>query len=557
MFPRCSSAWTVTAYVACMPMARLKLGRWCWLCLSRWACQPPHSARVRRSQKGSRGRAQVLAGSTSAWRSVEDADMFLDALVLSYEVAVHGDRSPWADYLCLLPRSYDGLPVHISDPWVASLLSELPALRRLAAKRRAQLALFGNDLARPALMALPGGRSAILRLTRGGSDSAAASSSASGGGGRDLWLPLWHWAYAAAKTRSVMLAAEDVRHGGSDGALPGGQRPLRLPLSMLDWVQEYGMMLPILDMANHAFDGRGANVAYQLLPDASGTGLAAALVALQPISPGQPLLFDYVGSAELEEGPACLDRWLLEYGFVPNTAGSDPARDCDTFEVTAPDIARAVARIVTTEHSTETAAPAIASALESQIKERLSYRGKDGLPARFEIHVRQPYEDHQSGTQDHVAQRWAVLQWLKAALWDTAHEDGRAPEPASEYERPGNSAMDPSYGDKGVGGDDHGKRQHVERTDFSFDLVSPQSVLYALLQGRWEQLGDLKHRVGQGANGAAYAVPVEVGKDVGACEAANGAFMSEGLRRGLLAVAAAGRRALRRALDQESKRQHA
>ncbi|GIM03921.1 hypothetical protein Vretimale_8577 [Volvox reticuliferus] len=115
MFPRCSSAWTVTAYVACMPMARLKLGRWCWLCLSRWACQPPHSARVRRSQKGSRGRAQVLAGSTSAWRSVEDADMFLDALVLSYEVAVHGDRSPWADYLCLLPRSYDGLPVHIRN----------------------------------------------------------------------------------------------------------------------------------------------------------------------------------------------------------------------------------------------------------------------------------------------------------------------------------------------------------------------------------------------------------------------------------------------------------
>ncbi|GIL56739.1 hypothetical protein Vafri_12023 [Volvox africanus] len=448
--------------------------------------------------------AQVLAGPTSAWRSIESADMFLDALVVSYEVAVHGDRSPWADYLCLLPRSYEGLPVHISDPWVASLLSELPALRRLAAKRRAQLALFANDLARPALMALPGGRSAMLRLARNGGDRAAGSSA-----GRDLWLPLWHWAYAAMKTRGVTLAAEGVQHG--DG---GAQLQLRLPLSMLDWVQEYGVLLPILDMANHAFEGRGANVAYQLLPDASGTGLAAALVALRPLSPGEPLLFDYVSSAELEEGPACLDRWLVEYGFVPSTAGSDPARDCDTFEVTATDIARAVVRTATSEPLTGTALMEMTAALEHQIAERLSRRAKDGLPARLEIHVRQPYEDEQSGTQDHVAQRWAVLQWLKAALWDPAHEDGRAPEPGSEFEQPVNGAKDCTHGGKG-------EEQHEERTSFSLDLVNPRSVLNTLLQGRWEQLGEFEHRAVEG----------------------------------LLAVAAAGRRAVRRALDQESKRQ--
>ncbi|GLI65221.1 hypothetical protein VaNZ11_008702 [Volvox africanus] len=488
--------------------------------------------------------AQVLAGPTSAWRSFESADVFLDALVVSYEVAVHGDRSPWADYLCLLPRSYEGLPVHISDPWVASLLSELPALRRLVAKRRAQLALFANDLARPALMALPGGRSAMLRLARSRGDSAAE-----GSGGRDLWLPLWHWAYAAVKTRSVTLAAEDVRHGDGGDTLPGGQLPLRLPHSMLDWVQEYGMLLPILDMANHAFEGRGANVAYQLLPDASGTGLAAALVALRPLSPGQPLLFDYVSSAELEEGPACLERWLLEYGFVPNTADSDPARDCDTFEVTATDIARAVARTATSEPLAGTALTEMAVTLEHQIAERLSRRAMDGLPARLEIHVRQPYEDQQSGTQDHVAQRWAVLQWLKAALWDTAHEDGRAPESGSESKQPGNGARDCTYTGKG-------EEQHGGRTGFSLDLVNPRNVLKTLLQGRLEQLGELEHRAIEGTNGAPCTAAAEVGKRAGACASTlSGASRNEKLRRGLLAVAAAGRRAVQRALDQELKRQ--
>ncbi|GLC37215.1 hypothetical protein PLESTB_000992200 [Pleodorina starrii] len=503
--------------------------------------------------------ARVLAGPTASWRSVEDSDLFLDALALSYEVAVHGQRSPWADYLCLLPRTYGGLPVHISDPRVSSLLSELPALRRLAAKRRAQLALFGEELATSALGVLPGGRSALARLAA--ASSAASGSDGSGGSGgdgdgRDLWLPLWHWAYAAAKTRSVTLAAEEVRHGGGGAPTGEQQLPLRLPMAMLEWVQEFGVMLPVLDLANHAFDGRGANVAYRILPDASGAGLAASFVALEPLTAGQPLLFDYVAEAEADQGPACVDRWLLEYGFVPDTT-SDPARECDTFDITAADVARAVLRGVamtttsapstddgpmglsddsqqpaavdtdrTTVQPYDTAVPAdqLAS-LETEIRERLSRREKDGLPNRLEVHVRQPYDGSTEGPQgDHVAQRWAVLQWLKAALKDQG-----------QHSRHQQGALGQGGGGSGGGGDPAGA------VVSELQPVAPRArdVLLAILQERWEQLGELERRAREGGGGD---------------EGRGGAGRDAEARLGLAAVAAAGRRAVRRAWDQELAR---
>ncbi|GFR43832.1 hypothetical protein Agub_g4953 [Astrephomene gubernaculifera] len=168
--------------------------------------------------------ARMLGAATgAAWAGVEDADLFLDALAVSYEVAVHGERSPWAQHLCLMPRTYGGLPVHASDPRVSALLSHLPSVRRLAAKRRAQLAMVSERLARPAMLELPGGRAALARLARagggdGGGDGGSSRNSSGDGSGRDLWLPLWHWSYAAAKTRAVTLAAEELRAGGGGGS---------------------------------------------------------------------------------------------------------------------------------------------------------------------------------------------------------------------------------------------------------------------------------------------------------------------------------------------------
>ncbi len=60
--------------------------------------------------------AAYAAAAVTGWRRQAEADLFLDPLALAYEAAVHGARSPWAHYLCMLPRSFPGLPMH--SRWV-------------------------------------------------------------------------------------------------------------------------------------------------------------------------------------------------------------------------------------------------------------------------------------------------------------------------------------------------------------------------------------------------------------------------------------------------------
>ncbi|KXZ51326.1 hypothetical protein GPECTOR_13g813 [Gonium pectorale] len=447
---------------------------------------------------------RAAAGPTADFARVEDADLLLDALALSYEVAVHGERSPWADHLCLLPRRFGGLPVHASDPDAAALLSPLPNLRRLAAKRRALLQLVGERLAAPALTALPGGRTAMAKL-RGVGATAGGGGGAGGGAGNatrkgDLWPSLWHWAVAATKTRSVSMGTEEMRESGGAGAPGEGGLPVRLPLAMLQWVKEMGLVLPLFDLANHAFEGEGSNVAYQLLPAPWGGGLAACLLASTDIRAGQPLLFDYMASAEAEAGPSCADRWLLEYGFVPETA--DPRRDCDTFHVSAAELAAAVAAAEADEGVVE--ARLQVSELEARIRARLARMQDDGLPGRFEIEVRHPdpYEAEIADPShaEHVRQRWAAVHWLTEALRD----DG----------------ADSAGG--GVAG------------TASTTFVDADAVLRALLSARRKQLaaleGAAQTRKGDGSKGDLE------------------------LRRGVAAVAAAARRAVDRALEQEQER---
>ncbi|KAG2489945.1 hypothetical protein HYH03_011576 [Edaphochlamys debaryana] len=353
--------------------------------------------------------ARLAAGPTNGWRSVEDGDLFLDALALAYEVAVHGDRSPWADYICLMPRTYGGLPVHASTPSDAALLQRLPGLRRLAAKRRAQLSLFGERLARGAVEALPGGRAAMSALSKAG-----------GTNGTSAWFPLWHWAYAAAKTRAVTLSAGELRQGG--GAAPGDEAglPFRLPLSMLDWVQEFGVLLPILDLANHAFDAAGANAAYQLLATSDGKGLAATLMALRPIARGEAVVFDYVSAAEAEAGPACTDRWLIEYGFVPET--EEAVRQCDTFEITPVSLAAAVKAVC--------GKVAPDADLIAGIERRLAAAAAQGLPPRLEVVVRTPlWDEQEAGTEFHVRQKWMVTKWIDVAVDEFFGKHGRYCDP--------------------------------------------------------------------------------------------------------------------------------
>jgi hypothetical protein len=61
---------------------------------------------------GSFRAARVAAQVVGAWDALPGSDQYLDALVLAYEASLHGQRSPWRDLVCLMPREYAGLLVH-------------------------------------------------------------------------------------------------------------------------------------------------------------------------------------------------------------------------------------------------------------------------------------------------------------------------------------------------------------------------------------------------------------------------------------------------------------
>ncbi|KAG2438761.1 hypothetical protein HXX76_005305 [Chlamydomonas incerta] len=488
--------------------------------------------------------ARYAAAAVTGWSRHAGADLFLDPLALAYEAAVHGARSPWGHYLCLLPRSFAGLPMHagVAD---AALLAPLPALRRLAAKRRAEVALYGSArLGRAALADMPGGRGALLRLATAaaanstGSSGSGSSSSSSGGGGRDLWMPLWHWAYAAAKTRTVNVAAAELRAGGGIGT-PGEDRvgSIKLPVAIPAWAEEFGVMLPVLDLANHVFMAEGANVLYQILPPSNpAEGWAAVLVATRPIAAGEALLFDYVAGAE--DGPsgmACTDRWLEEYGFLPHT--SDPHRECDTFDISRPALAAALAQLLLPPPAAATGAPpspdAAREALAALVDAGLArvahvppgsasspgpHAGGGGggaaaalladpsSPPRLEVLVRTPSaEEVEEGLGSHVRQRWVVLSWLAEALRGAAE--------AAEAGAAGAAGSQVAAGLRRLSDE-------------------PEEVLAALLAARREELAALEAAARAGGAGGP----------------------GEALRRGVVGVAEVARRAVERALAQERAR---
>ncbi|MEW5314750.1 MAG: hypothetical protein WDW38_006221 [Sanguina aurantia] len=290
--------------------------------------------------------SQAAAALTASWAAYENGDQMLEVLALLYEsVVVGGGRgrhhSQWAPYICTLPLQYS-LPLNFTDPWARALVSSLPDVSRLMVKRREALSDFGPRIEQ-ALRGLPGGSAALSYLVPG------------------QWESLLMWAYSATKTRTISFDLEEASGPSAQlGLAPGYKR----------WVQELGVMVPLLDLVNHG-SVQEANSAYRTVTTDSTTSFQ--LYALRKIPAGEQVRFSYIDEEEaISSSPPhtpsahtnaaaqattptptpashphpiqflhCHDRWLQEYGFI---MGGDmrPGRQCYAWNLTVEGVAEAM-----------------------------------------------------------------------------------------------------------------------------------------------------------------------------------------------------------------------